>query len=255
MEASGIWVRTAGPLVLQPGELHVWQASLDLPAPEVAALSAALDADECRRAARFAGDRLQARFKAGRGVLRALLGRYLGMASGEVRIRVGTHGKPELDPGHDSVLRFNVSHTESLLVVAVASGCDVGVDIERHRPVADADALVVRFFSASEREAFARVDPTDRSDVFLRCWTRKEAYVKALGAGLSMSLDSFDVTVARGEFVALQRVFGDTAALTNWTLRDLAPLHDDAGVEHFGAVAAASAALTIRYMRWTHHLR
>ena len=153
------------------------------PGPELAVLSD----DERARAARFVPARERRRFARCRAALREILGRLLDEPAGSLRFRAAAVGKPELDrgPGIVESLRFNVSHSAGLGVVAVCQGREVGVDLERLRPITEAERIVASFFTAAEQDAFGAIAEPDRAAAFLRGWTRKEAVLKGFGVGIS----------------------------------------------------------------------
>jgi len=205
-------------------EIHVWRAALDLPAETVARLGETLSADERERAARFRIERVRRRYVVARGLLRTVLGRYLGRPPEELRFEYGTNGKPALAPGEDGGLRFNVSHSDDLGVFAVARGREIGVDVERLRPVPRAEQIAERFFSLPERVAFRGVPAERKVEAFFTCWTRKEAYIKARGEGLSHPLDQFAVSLVPGEPARLWPAGdGDGSEVTHWSLEALPP--------------------------------
>jgi 4'-phosphopantetheinyl transferase len=146
-----------------------------------------LPEDERRRAAAFAFDRDRRRFIAARARLRQLLGERLGAAPASVELVYRANGKPELAPGHWRDLRFNVAHSGELAVYAFADGAEVGIDVEALREFEDADAIAARVFSPGEHQAY-------RAFGFFYCWTRKEAYLKALGLGLGEDLRALDTS-------------------------------------------------------------
>lgn len=234
-----------GPLrpALAPGEVHLWLADLADAAGIAARLAATLSADEGERAARFRHARDRDRFRAVRGILRALLARYLGRPAAGLRFTYSAYGKPELADGLD--LRFNLAHAGERAIYAVTLGRPVGVDIEPARPELATPAIAAQFFAASENEALARLGPQLWAGGFFRCWTRKEAYVKAQGLGLSLPLDRFAVTLAPGEPAALLATYDDPAEAGRWTLYDpgLAP-------PYVGALAVAGPIAAIRRWRW-----
>jgi 4'-phosphopantetheinyl transferase len=205
-----------------PGEIHLWSAPLDLSEAGVRALSGILAADEGRRADRFVFPRDRARFVAGRGFLRHLLGAYLGEEPGGVRLEQGPSGKPALAAGHRD-LRFNLSHADGLAVCALVEGEDVGADVERLRPLADALQIAQSFFSPSENEDLRGLPEPDRLRAFWDCWTRKEAFLKATGEGLGRPLDSFDVTLRPGEPARLRRLQEDPHGHAGWSLLTVVP--------------------------------
>lgn len=221
--AEAAWGPAPAALSLTDGVVHLWRAWLE-PAPEVLRrLEAHLSEDERARAARFVFPVHRVRYAAGRGILRELLGRYLGRDPREVRFRYTAHGKPELDePGHPP-LRFNLSNCEAMALAGFVRGREIGVDVEELRPMPDGAAIAERFFSAPEQAVFRALPPETRDQGFFNCWTRKEAYIKAVGEGLSMPLDRFDVAFAPGEPAALLATRPDPAQAARWTLREADP--------------------------------
>lgn len=231
---------------LHPGEVHVWRASLAVPPAELAALHGVIGDDERTRAARFHFDVHRERFVAGRGIQRRLLARYLDADPAALRYRLAHHGKPSLEAPFDAVdLRFNVSNAEDGLLVAVSLGREVGVDLEAVRALGDRDDVARRFFSAPEVEVYDAIAETERDAAFFTCWTRKEAYIKALGEGLSMPLDCFDVTLRPGEPARLLCTRGNPAEAERWSLREMDP-----GPGWLGAVAVEGADWEMRLFDW-----
>jgi 4'-phosphopantetheinyl transferase len=207
---------------LASDEVQVWQAALDEPVPPVEELAATLSPDERARAARFHFERDRRRFVACRGILRAILAPHAGVAADGVRFRYGPRGKPALETtASGRGIRFNVSHSDGIALYALTRGREVGVDVERIRPVEGADRIAERFFSVPEREALREVPFTARLDAFFTCWTRKEAYVKARGEGLGYPLDAFAVSVAPGTPARLWSAGADEQEIARWSLAAL----------------------------------
>lgn len=217
---------------LPGGEVHVWRAHLDRPAAEMATLAQRLAAAEVERADRFYFERDRRRFVAGRAIVRTLLGRYLGMAAEAIRFAYGPQGKPALAAGcGDGSLTFNLSHSHDLALFAFGRGRALGVDVEWVRPLTDAVAVARRFFSPREVAVVQAAPAARRETVFLEIWTRKEAYIKALGEGLSRPLAGFSVDAGR-ERGPLLEVEGDAAEAGRWRLQPLVP-----GADYVAAVA------------------
>jgi 4'-phosphopantetheinyl transferase len=173
---------------------HVWAVTLELNVSEVRSLEARLPSDERLRAGRFLLEEPRRNFVASRVALRTILGRYLDMPPAEVVIEYDSNGKPRLaDVAATTRLKFNLAHSGDLALVAVIQGCDIGVDVEVLRPVEHRQPIAARYFHPAEAQAISAADPADQSETFLRCWTRKEAILKATGSGLGHSLDSFAV--------------------------------------------------------------
>jgi 4'-phosphopantetheinyl transferase len=165
----------------------------------IPASAAMLSESEKQRASRFTFERDRKRFIAARATLRRLLAARLGVQPEEVELVYGRHGKPALGGQFaHSGLRFNVSHCDDLAVYAFARGREVGVDVEAVRWFADADDVAARFFSDTENKAYAALDSLDKPSGFFNCWTRKEAFIKAIGDGLNHPLQSFDATRVSG---------------------------------------------------------
>jgi 4'-phosphopantetheinyl transferase len=187
-------------------------------------LDASLSDDEKERALRFHFDVHRNRFITGRGFLRRVLAEYLAVDPGQLRFAYADRGKPALiEPTRGRCLGFNLSHSAGIALLAVGRDRMIGVDVERLRAVPDAEQLAERFFSARERAAFRAIDRDERNLAFFRCWTRKEAFIKAVGDGLSYPLQEFDVTLAPDQAVQLLSIRGASSAARNWTLRELLP--------------------------------
>ena len=193
--------------------------------PAAVRASAVLLSDaERQRASRFVFDRDAHRFIVARARLRQLLAARLGVRPESVELVYGAHGKPALAfPGADSDLRFNVSHRDDVAVYALAFGREVGIDVEAVRTIRDADAIAARSFSHRENEAYRDLDPRDKLLGFYNCWTRKEAFVKALGDGLSHRLDRFDVSLAPSEPAMILRVDQTPGDSCSWRLESFSP--------------------------------
>jgi 4'-phosphopantetheinyl transferase len=201
---------------LTSGEVRVWRVALDQPSRPLLEL---LSTDERSRAERFVFDLDRDRFIVSRATLRRLLARSLGVVPSSITFQQGQHGKPALATFAE--LRFNVSHSGDRGLVALAVGREVGVDIERVRTSVNPLEIAARFFSPVERAALEALSPADRRDAFFACWTRKEAYLKALGLGLSLPLDSFDVEVRPSVPAALLRTGHDSYAINRWSMYSL----------------------------------
>lgn len=165
----------------------------------------------------------RARFISCRAALRRVLAGLLGSHPAVVEFEYSPFGKPALAGQHRAEVHFNVSHSHDLALIAASRGHAVGIDVEQLRPDFASEDIARRFFSPSERDALAQLPAEMRVDAFFRCWTRKEAFVKAIGEGLSYPLDKFDVSVTPEEPPRLLRVgVGDgAAAAASWSLHDV----------------------------------
>jgi 4'-phosphopantetheinyl transferase len=215
--------------ILRDNELHSWQFGLDLVDDQLAVLARYLSADELRRAAGFHFEQDRRRFIAGRGTLRSILADYMRCKPGEIAFGYGRRGKPVVTTG---TLRFNLAHSDVLGVVGVTRSRPIGVDLERHRPIADFMGIAGRFFSAIERDTIAALSVDQRLRAFFRCWTRKEAFVKATGDGIGVALDSFTVPVNSGAPSHGTHELIAPIELADWSFWDL-----PVGEDFTGAVA------------------
>jgi 4'-phosphopantetheinyl transferase len=214
-------------LELPPGVIHVWSVRLDPPAAEVERLGRRLSADEWQRANRFRFDQHRRQYVVGRGALRKLLAGYLETDPERIQFGYGPRGKPFLaQPQSAAGLRFNLSNSHELAVVGLVMGPEIGVDVERLRSMPDCEKISERFFSASERQALRGVSALRKEEAFFNCWTRKEAYLKAVGEGLAAALDSFDVTLVPGDPPRMLSLEGDAERAARWSLYHLRPAGD-----------------------------
>lgn len=224
MQTGPSW--TSSPSCLQlsisPAEVHVWQANLDDTVRDLSLRSDILSEQEQERAKRFYFERDRSRFVAGRILLRTILGRYTTISPSELQFSNGPHGKPVLE-GDAASICFNLSHSNDLALIICTSGRQVGVDVEQIRPIPDMEQIAKRFFSKTEVEALSAVAPSERLRSFFACWTRKEAYVKARGDGLSLSLAEFSVSIAHDQPAALLAFQGNDHEVERWSLWDVSP--------------------------------
>lgn len=211
---------TLDPIALSPGEVHVWRISFAAAAAAAQTLETSLDGEERARADRyrFAEDRQRSGLS--RAILRHLLGAACNVAPEAIRFCYGAHGKPALrEPQRD--VSFNLAHSGDVGLIALTRGRDIGLDVERVRAEAATFAIAERFFAAAEVAALRALPPGQRLDAFFRCWTSKEAFIKARGLGLSLPLDSFVVALMPDLPAALLAVDGDPAAAAAWRLTAL----------------------------------
>jgi len=212
-----------GSVELRQNELHVWAVPLHGDADRYGAL---LSPAELQRLERFRFADHRRRYQIGHGALRTILGGYLQVDPTDVQFAQGPRGKPYVDPPpHSGKVGpyFNLSHSSKLALVAV-SPIEVGVDLEKLRHLESLTEIARRHFSESEFAALDALQGDARQLAFYRCWTRKEAYIKALGEGLSMPLDTFDVSLCEEpKFVACRDGREDPR---NWSMLDVSPAAD-----------------------------
>jgi 4'-phosphopantetheinyl transferase len=222
-------------------EVHVWCTKLNRLARPLEALRQVLSEDELQRAAKFHFRRDCDRFVAARGLLRMLLQCYTGVDAAALRFCYNEFGKPALTSGRNDV-RFNISHShDAAALFAIAKGSNVGVDIERIRPRFANEQIAEQFFSESEVRALRALPAELQPEGFFNCWTRKAAYIKARGDGLSLPLRDFDVSLKPGEPARLLR-HAQSPELGRWTLQALSV--------PAGYVAAIAVENKGRIVRW-----
>jgi 4'-phosphopantetheinyl transferase len=222
---------------LPDDEVHVLHWHLDRDAPPFP--TDTLSADELARAARWHRPEDRAHFVTSRAWVRHTLGWYLGMAPHEIAFTLGPHGKPALSGA--GALQFNLSHSGAFALLALCRAGVVGVDVEALRPMDDCDAIARRHFAPAEWQRWSRLPSARQLSAFYACWTRKEAYVKALGGGLSVPLDGFEVAFEPDRPAALLSVAGSSHAASGWTLWGLEPAPN-----HTAAVVVQGRGLKLR---------
>ena len=204
------------------GLVQLYLASLAVAADDLARLQGYLGVEELRRGARLLDKERRDRFVAGRGILRETLAGYLGEDPGSIRISEGEFGKPHLSDhlGIDAI-SFNLSHAGDLLLMAFATGCEIGVDLEKLKCDLPFRSMAERYFSRREQEDLFSLPPMEQLPAFYRCWTRKEAYLKGTGSGFSQPSNGFDVSLLPDHRAALlaHRHFPDETA--RWSIQDI----------------------------------
>lgn len=234
-------------LIISDNEAHVWLTELKLRPALLGNLKNTLSKDELARANRFHFEQDRHHFIAARGILRVILGSYLSLGPKRLKFIYTPHGKPkilnETDCGY---LKFNLSHSHGLALYAVTLGREVGIDIERVRANLSCEKIAKRFFSPVEFEMLVSLPPSERIEGFFNCWTRKEAYIKAIGEGLSIPLDQFDVTLNPRDEAKITSIKGDSNLASHWSLYSLTPAPG-----YVGALAVEGKNLRIKYWVWS----
>jgi 4'-phosphopantetheinyl transferase len=212
---------------LAHGEVHLHRICLDQPDERVRALAAVLSTDEYERAERFRFARDQRRYIVGRACLRLLLAHYLKGDRDDphsITLQYGPHGKPELvGPVSVTSLKFNLAHSDQLALVALTWDHALGVDLERIRPLAALDRVTEHYFAPAESAAVRDLPMPARQAAFFRCWTRKEAYLKARGVGLTADRQSLAEPIDMDNPAGLVRAVGSAGEVAWWHLRSLVP--------------------------------
>jgi len=222
--------------------IHIWTIALDDEPSLIGSLADVLSGDERVRAARLRTTELRVRFVVAHGALRTILSGYLGIPPKAVRFATTEAGKPYV-PG--AGLTFNHSRSEGLALCAITVAGQVGVDIERLRPVEDEDAVVHRYFAPAEMRQYEAVRSQERTAAFFSTWTRKEAFVKAVGSGLQRELSSFEVEVSpQAECPRL--TLEPAEQQTGWSLRSFSPRP-----QYIAAVALDRDIEVLEFFEWS----
>ena len=231
---------------LSPDEVHLWLVCLDGHDLDLEDLGETLSKDEQTKARRFRFEQHRKRYVACRGILRKLIGNYLLQEPSHIRFQYGPKGKPLLDRGLAEGLRFNLSHSKEIALLALTHHREIGVDVEFVRPLSDAKQIAQRFFSPHERADLLSLALEDQAAAFFNCWTRKEAYLKARGEGITRGLDQFWVSLAPGAPARLLSVQWDPKEVNRWSMLSLRPTPDS-----IAALVVEGTGWKPRYWQWT----
>jgi len=243
-----LWKVPQPELTLPEKDVHIWRADLDLPIIGFRKLHQTLSIDERMRAERFYFEKDRRRFIAARGILREILGCYLGVEPNAVRFWYENNGKPRLaGMSGKGAIYFNLSHSEGIALYGFTRNHEIGVDIEYMRDISEMDQMVEQFFSVREKRVFRTLPENQKKEAFFNCWTRKEAFIKAVGDGLSRPLDSFAVTLGRGDPARLLRIEEDSNVAFRWSIQDLRPTPG-----FVAAIAVEGENLELRCWQWSN---
>ena len=211
--------REGGLARLGSREVQVWGVWLSGSDASLAYYRSMLSPEELQRAERFRFEHLRHSYTRSRGSLRLLLAHYLGLPPNEIQLICRPKGKPILRDS--SQIDFNASHSGQMALYAFTVGCELGIDVEQIRRLDDAESIAARFFSTAEASELLSLTPEQRGPAFFRCWTRKEAYVKAVGDGLAIPLNRFQVTLLPGIPARFVQLASDMGTAADWTLDHL----------------------------------
>lgn len=236
------------PFHLKASDVHVWHTSLRFAESQLSRLRALLSPEEHARAERYAFEDARVRFIAAHGILRTIVGRYVNERPEALRFSSGRHGKPSLAGPRSTVgnVRFNLTHSHDSALIALARNREVGIDLERIRDNVESLGLAERFFSHSEFECLRHLPGDQANRLFFTLWTSKEAYLKAIGTGLSLGLDRCEVLPVPEESAARVRLLGENRPHENCLIRMLSVGPDDVA-----AVAAEGEDWQVIYRQWS----
>ena len=241
-----LWNTPPTQLLLSTDVVHIWRVGIDLPNKRVQEFKGILSIDERMKADRFRFEQDKSRFIAAHGILRRILACYLSIEPGAIRFCYEKAGKPRLQNAFGMTgIQFNLSHSEGLAFYVFVEGHEVGVDVEYMREISEMEQIVEQFFSVRERAFFGTLPASEKQETFFNWWTRKEAFTKATGEGLSYSLDRFHVSAEPGKSVGLLRTVGDAKEGPRWSIWDVKP-----GKEFAGAVVAEGEGWDVQCWQW-----
>lgn len=228
--------------------MHVWRIRLGRAPRPVAGLLPLLSPEEIARAERIVVKEASRRFVVAHAATRMILGRYLGERAEDIRFVTGERGKPHVVTSSGAAeLRFSLSHSGDLALCAVTHGRETGVDVEQVRPVSAWRDIAARYFSEQENRAMSSLDGAEAREAFLQGWTRKEAYSKALGEGLSQRWTEFTVSLRPGQAAGRVSAGPDAEVVGPLTLCALAP-----GAGYVAAVAVQGAGCRLSCWQWSY---
>lgn len=220
-----MWQKTSEHIGLSLSQIHIWRASLDVDIDAEKAFWKTLSEKERERAERFRFPIHRTQFIAGRGILRKLLGQYLRQAPETIEFEYGEQGKPFLAKANQrsSDLNFNISHSNGFAVFAFAQKMMFGIDLELIDPNIEFEVIAPRFFSKNEATTLFSLPVEKQPQAFFNCWTRKEAFIKACGGGLSMPLEQFEMTLLPEDLPKLLAIDWSQEEVVDWSVFSFLP--------------------------------
>ena len=247
MKTIDSWPNRADVPPLRHDTIHIWRIALAESEARIEHFRSLLTARECERADRFLFDEHRRRFIVSRGQLRVLLGLYIDVAPRLVDFQYTNLGKPYFaNDVSDPYIQFNFTNSSDWALLAVTLGTELGIDMERIREMSDMEGLARRFFAQPEIDAIVQhPGQKKRQQAFFRCWTRKEAFLKAIGAGLTFPLDKVCVTVDDRDDLGVEWIEDDNEVAADWSLRHIEPIED-----FVGALARRDSAEDVQSWHW-----
>jgi 4'-phosphopantetheinyl transferase len=240
---TSIWQAGVSNAKISDDEIHVWRAPLNLSKVMLDSLAGSLDNDEQTRASRFHFDHHRNHFVAGRGWLRTITGWYLKTDPARVVFKYSDYGKPSIRENETIPLHFNLAHSGDLALYAFTLRRDLGIDIEVVDPKFSSEEIARQFFSQKEVTALLEFPIEQRPHAFFDCWTRKEAFIKAQGMGLSLPLDQFEVSLEHDQ-PALLHTAWDPAEAARWSLINI-----DAAPGYAAALAVRADQYSLKHFQ------
>lgn len=210
--------------LISSNEVHIWRLLLNEHHSNIENIKQNLSNDELVKTEKFYFEKDQNRFIMARGMLRMILAGYLGTKPHELRFEYTPFGKPLLAENNDNKsIHFNISHSDNVVLYAITNNRNIGIDVERINDRIDITQVAQRFFSPGEINALERCKRENRAEIFFQYWTRKEALVKAMGNGVSFSLEQIDVSKVDGKALSPIRLLNTGTDVSDWHIQDLFP--------------------------------
>ncbi|HET8842449.1 MAG TPA: 4'-phosphopantetheinyl transferase superfamily protein [Ktedonobacteraceae bacterium] len=248
MNNDEIWPIPSTFPLLAENEVHVWRMKLEKLTDKISFFRRFLTDSEQEKAGRFYFEKDRQLWTAAHGLLRILLGQYLNADPLSIRFVTNDYGKPSLaQPAAEQNLHFNLSHSGGMALLAFTYGREVGVDVEQRRSDVEYENLSAHYFSSYECDVLRSLPLEVQEEAFFACWSRKEAYIKARGKGLSIVLDQFDVSLAPGEPARLLASREAPEAPDRWSLREILP-----GPGYAGALVTEGFDWQVRCWQWNN---
>lgn len=238
-----MWLNPPDNLILSEGEAHIWRADLELNACFKSSFLKLLSPDEKNRAQKFRFDNDSQNFIAARGILRSLVGKYLEINPAEISFQYNEFGKPGI--ANNTPLHFNISHSQNMALFAFTNNFDVGVDVEFVNPNIEVKDIAKNFFSKNEIIKLLSLPEEQQALGFFNCWTRKEAFIKAVGEGLSFPLDQFEVSLEPDKPAKLLATHWDPKAVSKWSMYSITP-----GKKFVGSLVIEGLVEKVKFWNW-----
>ncbi len=238
-----MWLNPPDSLILSEEEAHIWRADLELNESSQGSFLKLLSSDEKNRAQKFRFTKDSRNFIAARGILRSLISKYLEINPAEISFQYSEFGKPLF--ANNNSLHFNISHSQNIALFAFTKKFNIGVDVEFVNPNIEVKDIATKFFSANEIMNLFALPEQEQTLGFFNCWTRKEAFIKAVGEGLSFPLDKFEVSLEPDKPAKLLATHWEPKAVSKWSMYSILP-----GSNFVGSLAIEGLIEQVKFWNW-----
>jgi len=238
-----MWLNPPEKLTLSDEEVHIWCADLELDECFQSSFLKFLSADEKARAQEFRFAEDSRNFIVARGILRSLIGKYLDINPTEISFQYSKFGKPSI--AGNNFLQFNISHSQNIALLAFTNKFNIGVDVEFVNPNIEIKDIAERFFSTNEIMNLFGLPEKEQALGFFNCWTRKEAFIKAVGEGLSFPLNNFEVSLEPNQQAKLLATHWDPKAVSKWSMHSILP-----GANFVGCLVIEGLVQKVKFWNW-----